>query len=172
MALDELRVAALPGTGLVARFPGVILLVVGESSGPAAAALVDACREQPGVTARLRAIGSSRTGGPAFFALVEEEGRILSLTAGILKVSIESVGSKLEFASTDAAGWNEEAVRGQLRSVVVAEKAVRAGTQPLADLIQGVATGGGVEVVDRAAAPAAAAAASQTAAPPPPPPAP
>ena len=145
-----MRLVAHPGQGLVARFDGTVLHVLGDSGSPAAAALVQACRSVEGAADRLRAIGHDRArSGPAFFALVDNGDAVVSFIAGAMQVTIEMDGSRLEFNSTDDQGWMEENLRGSVQSVAVGYETVRTRGQPLGDLLRGVVTGGGLELLER-----------------------
>lgn len=150
MKLDEMRLAVIPGPGLVARFERTVLLVLGDSTGPVAAELVKACRSYESAAERLRTIGSKRgRGSPAFFALVDQGDSVVSFVSGAMKVSIEVEGSTLEFASTDEHGWTEENLRGSLRAVAVGRQELKTESQPLGDLLRGVVSGGSLELTDR-----------------------
>ena len=145
-----MRLVVHPGQGLVARFDGTVLHVLGDTGSLAAAALVEACRSVVGAADRLRAIGHNRDrSAPAFFALVDNGDVVVSFIAGAMKVTISMDGSRLEFASTDDLGWMEEDLRGSLQSVAVAEAVGRPGSQLLGDLLRGVVTGSGLELLER-----------------------
>jgi len=140
-----------------------VLLIPADSTSPAAAGVVEACRSYETAAERLRAIGRDRAHPAlAFFALVDQGESVVSFLSGAMTVSIQMEGSRLEFDSTDQQGWLEENLRGKLRALTVAEKELRAGSQPLGDLLQGVVSGGGLELLDRAAAPAVREAPDQT----------
>jgi FHA domain len=154
--LDEMRLAVHPGQGLVARFERTVLLVLGNPPPGTAEKLVDACRTADTAADRLRELGqASGTPAAAFFALVEQESTWQLFMAGAMKVSVAMEKSRREFDSTDPQGWVEETLRGEPVSVSVAEKALKAGSQPLSDLIAGVVPGGAIELLDRSAAVAA-----------------
>lgn len=145
-----MRLVVHPGPGLVARFDNTVLLVLGDSGSPGAAALIEASRSGDGAADRLRAIGHDNARSrPAFFALVNNGNEVVSFIAGAMKVTIEMDGSRLEFKSTDDQGWMEENLRGSLRSVAVGDEAMRTGGQPLGDLLRGVVAGGGLELLER-----------------------
>jgi len=148
-----MRLAVHPGGGLVARFEGAVVLILGGTGSDTASRLLEACRSGEGAADMIRELGNApdRAGTP-FVAIVESSGPALLFMNGALKATIEMEKSRLEFASTDREGWLDETLRSGLVSVAVTDKVIKVGSQPMSDLIQGVVPGGAFELVGRGAA--------------------
>jgi hypothetical protein len=185
MPIDDLRLAVHPGSGVVGRIDGVVLLISGrDSAGSGAQRIIDICRDRATATVALHALCEAREPGlPQFCVLVEEADRIAVFLHGAIEVVAAMQGRRIDLALTEADGWMEDSLQSPLVRLTVSDKPLKTAAGSFFDLIQGVVPGGGLEMMSRTATvegtpaasgkstvsrPAPASAGSTTAPPPPP----
>ncbi|MGH9129577.1 MAG: hypothetical protein ACRDY2_11595, partial [Acidimicrobiales bacterium] len=153
LRLEELRVAVLPGEGLVAKFGSALLVVVakGRPCAPVVAQLVDACRAATGGAGELaRLLGSTvgsagQDGDVSFCAVVDGAEGLSILVHGDIQVSIRG-GEPVVNLLGNGGPISTVLVPGGLTSLAIGERDRASGVElpdQLLDLRDGLVPGCG-----------------------------
>jgi hypothetical protein len=156
--LDDVRIGVRAGDGIVARLPGVILVVPfagdGEIDQGAVDRLLEECRKGP-VAGRLGALRDAAGSGVPSFALIGEVGDGLAVfVSGDVDAAIAGGDPVLRLSGGDLQGWGVRVPEGFAMLDVGRPDA--AAVDPRLDLRAGVVPGAGV-VLRPIGAPVAAA---------------
>lgn len=143
-------VGVIPGTGLVARFGNVVIVLHGESPSTdriLGAAETAATAADPGmaIAQRLAAtvFTSSTARPPAFGVVAPTAGGILILLRGPVTATVDGPEGHRVLSGERAMTWADEIIRDPVRRLVLsADGAI--GEAPHTDLRAGVVPGGGV----------------------------
>ena len=162
MKLDDVRIGVRPGDGIVARLPGVVLVVPfagdGEVDQGALDRLLDECAQGP-VAGRLDALRRAAGNGVPSFALIGEVGEGLAVfVSGDVDAAIAGGEPVLRLSGGDLQGWGVRVPDGF--ATLDVGRPDPAPVDRRLDLRAGIVTGAGVVL-----SPASAAAPAATAAP-------
>jgi hypothetical protein len=160
---DELRLAPLPGDGLLARFPSVVFF--SPAAGAQAGELLDLCRSvaaagpRPGrmLARRVAALlGASEEEYPPFCAVGQADEGVAVIVHGAVDVSCTADGTSVTLSGRDSTTWVDRVISGNVTEVHgVPSGASPPGVDALADLGSGVVPAGGFALGPDASAVAA-----------------
>ena len=151
MTIDELRLAPLPGDGLLARFPSVVFFSA--TADAQAGELLDLCRSvaaagpHPGrmLARRVAALlGASEPEYPPFCAVGRADGGVAVIVHGAVDVSCTADGTTVTLSGRDATTWVDRMFSGNVTEVHGAPSGAPAPSMnPRADLGAGIVPAGG-----------------------------
>lgn len=121
--IDDLRLRPLPGPGLLARYPGVILFCAVDADAPAIDELVDLCANvsaadgRPGraLARRLAGyLGAAETEPPPFCAVGQGDGRIAVILHGAVTLGGSTTDGAFELSGDESATWVDRLIEGEV----------------------------------------------------------
>jgi hypothetical protein len=168
VTIDELRLTPVPGDGLLARFPGVVLFAA--SGDPHVAELVDLCRSvaatgpRPGrmLARRVAALlGGSDEEYPPFGAVGRADDGVAVIVHGAVDLTCTADGAAVTLSGRDATTWVDRVVTGDVTEIRAAPSGAAAvAPDARLDLGSGIVAAGGFALgPETSAAPAVATAA-------------
>jgi len=151
MTIDALRLAPLPGDGLLARFPGVVFFAPGTDA--QSGELLDLCRSvaaagpRPGrmLARRVAALlGASDEEYPPFCAVGPTDDGVAVIVHGAVDVSYTADGASTTLSGRDSSTWVDRVVTGDVTEMHGGPSGAPSLAPPThADLGSGVVPAGG-----------------------------
>jgi hypothetical protein len=163
MKLDDVRIGVRPGSGIVARLPGAVLVVPFDEAVEQSAVdrLLEECRKGP-VAGRLDQVrAAAHPGVPSFALIGEVDDGLAVFVSGDVTAAIAGAEPVLRLSGTDLQGWGVRVPEGF--ATLDVGRVDPAPVDARLDLQAGVVPGTGVVLSTvRAAAPVAPAPAKPT----------
>jgi hypothetical protein len=151
--IDDLRLRPLPGQGMLARYPGIVLFSASTPDESVSVRdLVDLCASvsaadmRPGraLARRLAGfLGAAESEPPAFCAVGQGEGRIAIIVHGPMTVGGTTTDGAFELRGDESATWVDRLVEGEVVELRCGPTGAAAPVVPtFADLTSGVVPAG------------------------------
>jgi hypothetical protein len=153
MGAGESRLIPRPGSGILARFGGVVLLLA-RADDPAAPELIAAARETDPANAidGLFQVARKRGGAKVapFCAIVDDGSQRTLAIHGEMEAVVMVNGSPVRFAGRGAGSRVEEPIPEGATDIAVGDRRPKLGADPLLDLVAGIVPAGSFQLTSGA----------------------